>query len=195
MTTAGRGGSIAFLRSTLPVRRMRRFADDVDPVAGRVGVLLQMTWHSFPPEFADLQRGEFVRGEHVGSRNDRGGFHVSRAGQAADPPLFRLFAPGHRAGFAPAEGIEPGGKGADQDRAADHSDRLPRRTGTQRAEPGGGIGTSGGKLMTGTFGELPGALRQGVLRGVLNEIAHILPEVGDVFANAGKQADGAAVLK
>jgi hypothetical protein len=62
---------------------MRRLAHDVNPAAERVRVLLQMALHSLPPEFADLQRGKFVRRQYIGSGNDRGRLHGNGAGQVA----------------------------------------------------------------------------------------------------------------
>jgi len=98
-----------------------------------------------------------------------------------------------RAAAALAEGVGAGGQQADQQGAAEDPERFSRRAFAQRAEAGGGVGTTGGKPVAGMVGQAAGTVGQGVAGRVLDQMADVLGEQGDVFADAGEEAGGPAV--
>jgi len=77
----------------------------------------------------------------------------------------------------------------------EHADRVARRTGAQRTQAGRGIVAAFNQAVAGGVGNLMGTLRQGVAGGVVDQIAHVLAEMGKVLADAAEERRSAAVVE
>ena len=98
-------------------------------------------------------------------------------------------------GFIQFLPVDAGGDDTHQDGPSEHAESLLGRAFPQGAEAVRRIGAAGGKLVARGVRQFPGPAGQGMAGGVGDQIRHILPEVGNILADAREQAGGAAVVK
>lgn len=97
--------------------------------------------------------------------------------------------------FAFHDGIDPSGEHSDEDRPPEHANGLSWWTGAQRTEAGGGVVAAFDEAMTSRVSDFTRVLRHGVARGVVDEISHILTEMGKVLADAAEERISAAIVE